>query len=384
MAMVLEFVVTLLLSVLAVMAGVRWGRLLVRRGATANNFFTGKNIESIAFLGLYILLLLLALYLPQLQILPLEWRVSGMRVTWSIMRILLVGFCGAAFWVSYQTDRRQMIAVVLLGVIGWGGFTSAEAYFLAPIYPSLRDHLMPNGVYRQTSNSSCAPAAMATILRQWDLDIPESRVAQLAGTSRLGTSMPQLIMAARSLGLDAVELSPTWEQMRQMNRPGVLATWLYSRSGRDPHAVGLVAMTADTVTIADPAFGKLYELNRASFDRIWRKEYVPIFRPEDLQLTRSEAANYLRRLGYLQPTATSGVSQALQSFQREMGLSVTGRLDPQTILLLTGSFLSDVPTLSQPLSAKTTASSLNGSPGVEPRRVKVAYRQMPPDRLLAQ
>lgn len=355
MPMVFELILTLLLGVLAIMAGVRWGRLLIRRGATANNFFTGKNIESIAFLGLYILLLLLALYLPQLQVLPLEWRVSGMRVTWSIMRVLLIGFCGAAFWVSYKTDRRQIIAVILLGMVGLGGFTTAEAYFLSPIYPHLRDHLMPNGVYRQTSNSSCAPAALATILRRWNLEAPESKVAQLAGTSRLGTSMPQLIVAAQALGMDGVELSPTWEQMRQMNRPGVLATWLYSRSGRDPHAVGLVAMSAETVTIADPAFGKLYELSRSNFDRIWRKEYVPIFRPEELQLTLSEAATYLRRLGYLDINSNTDIPLALRRFQKGQGLSATGRLDPATTLLLTGRFLSDVPTLTEPLSAVTPA-----------------------------
>jgi predicted double-glycine peptidase len=346
--MLLEFAMTLLFGVLAVIWGMRWGRLLLRKGATANNFFTGRNLESLAFLGVYIGLLLLALHLPQWPLLPLDWRVSGMRITWTMMRVLLLGFCGAAFVVSAQTARRQIMAVVLLGLLGLGAFTAAEVHFLAPIYASLENNLRPNGVFRQTADSSCAPAAMATVLRRWGLNATESSVAQFAGTSRLGTSMPQLIVAARAFGLDGIELSPTWEQMHQINRPGILATWLFSKTGKAPHAVGLLSMTAETITIADPAFGKLYELDQTRFDRIWRKEYLPIFRPEEVTLDPAKAARHLSRLGYLnQPTGivAETLTQAVQRFQVAMGLAATGELDTETVLLLTGPFLQQEPTL---------------------------------------
>ena len=39
--------------------------------------------------------------------------------------------------------------------------------------------------------------------------------------------MPQIIVAARALGVNAIELAPTWEQIQQINRPGVLAVWLF-------------------------------------------------------------------------------------------------------------------------------------------------------------
>ncbi len=343
----LELTVTLLLGVLAIRLGMRWGTLLLKRGATANNLFTGKNIESLAFLGSYFLLLLLALNLPQMQGLPLEWRASGMQITWTIMRLLLLGFCGMAFVVSWQTARLQVVGVLLLGLLGLAGFTVSERYFLAPIYASLEDNLLPNGLFQQTSNSSCAPAALANVLQLWDLDATESSIAQLAGTSRLGTSMPQLITAARALGMDGLELSPSWEQMHQINRPGVLASWLYSERGRDHHAISLVAMNSETVTVADSALGKFYRLMPAQFERIWRREYVPIFRPSELQLSPAQTADYLHRLGYLpQPSATEAeLKQALIQFQAAMKVEATGSLDAETALLLTGPFLTDVPTL---------------------------------------
>lgn len=353
--MVLGLLMTFLFGILSLSWGMRWGHRLVRNGATANNLFAGKNLESIAFIGLYFGLLVLALYLPQWQILPLEWRVSGMRITWTIMRVMLLGFCGVAVVVSWKTARIQIVAVVLLGFLGIGCFTAAESYFLTPIYPTLKDHLLPNGIFKQTSNSSCAPAALATILRRWHVNATESSVARSAGTSRLGTSMPQLIVAAQSYGLDGIELSPTWKQMRQINRPGVLATWLYSEDGRDPHAVSLLEMTEESVTIADPAFGKLYQLDSVQFEKIWRHQYVPIFRPTETTLTPNQAADYLHRLGYLtefiKPSEITSSEEklvvAVNRFQAAVGISTTGKLDPQTVLLLSGPFLTNVPTLEE-------------------------------------
>ncbi|MBF2083470.1 MAG: peptidoglycan-binding protein [Thermoleptolyngbya sp. C42_A2020_037] len=354
---------TILLGGLAFWWGIRFGRLLLRKGATANDLFKGKTSVSLAFLGIYIALLLLALYVPQWQWLPLAWRVSGMQVSWAAMRIILLGICGVAFVVSWHTRRLQVIAVVLIGLIGLGSFTAAEAYLLAPIYSTLDDNLRPNGVFQQTATSSCAPAAMATVLRRWGLDETESSVAKLAGTSRLGTSMPQLITAAHQLQMDGLEITgATWEQMQRINRPGVLASWLFNPSGRrSPHAIALLSLSDDTATIADPAWGRIYRLNRQQFQRIWRREYVPFFRPEEVVLSAAQVRDYLTRLGYLNPssaiandiidhatnhaTNNATINTALRRFQQSVGLSVTGTLDAKTALMLSGPFLTEGPSL---------------------------------------
>ncbi len=342
--MLLEIFATLLLGGLAFRWGMRLGKLLLRRGATANDLFKGRTSLSLLFLGLYIALLLLALNVPQMQFLPIEWRVYGMRITWTIMRVVLLGFCGLAYIVSWQTARVQVIAVALIGILGVTGFSTAEVYFLAPIHTWLHNNLQPNGVFKQTSTSSCAPAALATVLLHWQVKATESSVARLAGTSRLGTSMPQLIVAAHELGMDGLELSPTWEQMRRINRPGVLGVWLMSGGRKLPHAVALLKMDGELVVIGDPASGKIYMLNQAQFAKIWRQQYVPIFRASDRNLTAQQAADYLQRLGYLSQPSRD-LSRALRRFQTAVGIATTGNLDPQTVLLLTGSFLQGVPTL---------------------------------------
>lgn len=366
--MLLETIATILFGSLLFFLGMRLGQVLVRQGSTANDLFKGRPLLSLAFLGCYFGLLLLALNVPQMQILPLTWRVYGMQVTWTVMRVLLLGACGVAFTVSWYTSRIQVLAVVLIGLLGVGGFSSVEAYFLAPIHATLEDNLLPNGVFKQTSNSSCAPAALATTLRRWGLDATESEVARLAGTSRLGTSMPQLIVAAHAMGMDGMELSPTWAQMQQINRIGVLGVWLFNGARKLPHAVALLSLNDDVATIADPARGRIFHLGHAEFDLVWRHQYVPIFRPADTFLTNAQAADYLYRLGYL--TQPSGnLHRAVQQFQRVMGVKADGRLNPQTVLLLSGPFLTEVPTLdgnsSQDSESSTTRANVSSSKSFE-------------------
>ena len=337
----MEIIVTVVLGSVLLVLGMRFGRVLVRSGVTANDLFKGTNAIALLFLGFYIGLLLLALNLPQIPALPIEWRVHGMQVTWTLLRVMLMGICGIGLTISWQTARSQVIAVILIGCLGLAGFTGAQSYFLAPIYADLIDNLQPNGVFRQTSNSSCAPAALATVLRRWGMDATELSVAREAGTSRLGTSMPQLIVAARALGVNAIELRPSWEQIQQINRPGVLAVWLFDGPRKLPHAVALLGMNDSVAAIGDPARGRIFYLDRATFALIWREEYVPIFRSADIWLSDKQAIDYLSKLGY-----NSGNLRAdIEAFQKHKNLKISGKLDRMTELMLSGPFLEGVPRL---------------------------------------
>lgn len=337
----MEIVVTLLLGSVLFVWGMRTGKALVRSGVTANDLFKGRNSIALLFLGLYFGLLLLALNLPQMPVLPIEWRFHGMRVTWTLLRVMLMGVCGIGFTVSWLTARSQVIAVILIGLLGLGGFTGAEAYFMAPIYADLIDNLQPNGIFRQTSDSSCAPAALATVLRKWGIEATESSVARLAGTSRLGTSMPQLIVAARALGVSAIELSPSWEQMQQINRPGVLSISLATGAIKRPHAVALLGINDSVAMIGDPARGKIFSFDRATLARFWLNEYVPIFRSTDILLSDNQAVDYLTKLGY----NSGNLAADIERFQTDKKLKISGQLDRMTELMLSGNFLEGVPRL---------------------------------------
>ncbi|NDJ19698.1 cysteine peptidase family C39 domain-containing protein [Myxacorys almedinensis] len=349
--MILEAIATVVLGGLCFWGGIKAGRFWSDcanlgngdRAIPSENVFQGKNAVSLLFLGLYILLIVVMLNIPQSKIFPQNWRIYGLQTSWTLIRISFLGFCGVAYAITQRSARPQIWSVVLLSVLGIGGFSAAESYILAPIYGDLIDNLQPNGVFKQTSMTSCAPSALATVLRRWNIqDATEVSVAKYAKTSRLGTTMPQIIDAARTFGLDGIELSPTWEQMQTINRPGVLAVWLIDGTRKLPHAVALLGMDKTRAAIADPSSGKIFLFTRSEFAEVWRQQYVPIYRPPEVLLLReSQAMDYLKQLGY----NSSNLKAMLKEFQRSHNITATGTLDTQTTLLLTGAFLNDAPTL---------------------------------------
>mgnify|MGYP006271477243 CR=1 FL=1 len=342
--MLIEMLITIILGVWLFLLGQRLGRIMLRKGITANDIFKGKTYLLIAFLVGYLGLLCLASLVPEMQTLPVEWRFYSLQVTWTIMRLLLLFIGGIAFTISRHTSPMQAIAVVLICSLGLGGFTATESYFVAPIYASLQDNLQPNGVFKQSSASSCGPSALATVLRIWGINATESSVARLAGTSRLGTSMAQLLIADRAFGMDGIELKPTWEQMQLINRPGVLGVWFRDGVNVIPHAVALLGFNGNKVIIGEPTIGIIKQIDRQQFEKDWQKKYLPIFRPQDISITPSQAFSYLQKLGY-KIKDKSELDSAIKRFQKNLLLPITGKLDTETVLVLNGSFLQGVPTL---------------------------------------
>lgn len=108
-----------------------------------------------------------------------------------------------------------------------------------------------------------------------------------------------------------------------------------------------MGLNANTAIIGEPTRGKIYYVDRKQFEKNWRGQYLPIFRNKDISITPSQAVSYFERSG-LKIQSQADLEPAIQGFQKKLGLKVTGKLDRQTVLLLSGSFLEGVPTLITP------------------------------------
>ena len=340
--MPIEHALSITLGSLCFYLGLKTGRILLRKGATANDLFRGREWMAIGVVGSYLVLLLIAIYLPQLKNFPLQWRVYGLQGSWILIRSLFLGAIGCAVMVAWRTARVQLGMIGVVGLLGLFCFSTVESHFLSPIYGELNNNLQLNRIFKQTSSSSCAPAALATLLQRWGItQATEAEVARAAGTSRMGTTMPQVIRAAQEFGFMGLEMKPTWEQMVMVNRPGLLSVWQVSEGGRKlPHAIALLGLDQKNAVIADPATGKYGLLSRSEFQAISREEYVPIFRSSELAFTKQQAIEYLNQLQY-----SGEFDGIVKAFQGDVGLKQTGNLDPQTSLMLMGRFLRAVPTL---------------------------------------
>lgn len=364
-----SILVDILISLSGLLIGLGWGMRFfgqIRKGKMR----AGPSLF-LVLVGFYVCLIVILLHAPHVRTFPLLWRMHGLNATWLIMRTLLLGACGVAIALSWRSARHQVVTIALVGAVGAGGFWGLEHYLMAPIYPSLNPLPSVRSVVQQTSESSCAPAALATVLKQWQIQTSEAEVAKLAQTSRMGTSMPHLIFAVQQLGLEGVDLKPSWETMRRINRPGILSIWVKDGDRRLPHAVALLSMNDESAIIADPASGEAFRLSRKELEKIWRHEYVPIFQAMDMALSKGQALNYLIQSNMMDaPAHQSHLAQhnrpalrnLLHHFQEINRLRPSGQLDPSTVLALRGPFLEHGPTLANSMTHPMTMSDYHHLP----------------------
>jgi len=136
-----------------------------------------------------------------------------------------------------------------------------------------REVVWPAGVFaRQERPENCGPAALAAVCRHYGLAAEEGQLAQLAGTTRRGTSMLGLKRAAEARGLvaEARQVSPA--ELRALPRPSIL----FFHQG---HFAVLTGVQGRHYYVADPSLGQRV-WTEATLRRRWRGE-VLLVGPEE-------------------------------------------------------------------------------------------------------
>src|SRR3954452_4925002 len=171
----------------------------------------------------------------------------------------------------------------------------------APVFPHLslplRDRWSRGGVCRQTSSSTCSPAAAATLLRACGINTSEREMAGLCLTSDAGTAMQGVYRGLRlkTAGTDwrVRPITCSADELRRLPGPVLLTVGLPAGAGGyvDPHftqafgwtpglrhTVVLFGFTRDgAADVGDPSVGR----ERWSFD-----DLRTLFRGQGLALAR--------------------------------------------------------------------------------------------------
>jgi ATP-binding cassette subfamily B protein len=118
---------------------------------------------------------------------------------------------------------------------------------------------------RQTDQSDCGAAALATIALHYRRPIGIQQLRDLAGTDRIGTNLLGLLHAAERLGFSAKGVKGPYDALPQVPLPAIAHVKTEEGLG---HFVVLYQVTKDTVVVADPARG-LETLSREAFCQCW-------------------------------------------------------------------------------------------------------------------
>jgi len=150
---------------------------------------------------------------------------------------------------------------------------------------------------RQYDQLDCGPAALLSVLRFYRGDTSLVHARQLCSTDLQGTTMLDLLRAARALGFKAAGARGSYEELIRERMPCIAHVHLAEGLS---HYLVLYKAKAGRLFIGDPGRGR-YWLRREEFEKIWRERAVLLLEPEPTaELLRRDSGSWLRWIwGYL-------------------------------------------------------------------------------------
>lgn len=111
----------------------------------------------------------------------------------------------------------------------------------------------------QMENTECGAASLSIVLQHYGRYVPLTQLRELCGVSRDGSDAANLILAARSLGLDAKGFKKSIAALEKVKPPAILF-WEFN------HFLVFEGFRGDRVALNDPALGPR-TVSREEFDR---------------------------------------------------------------------------------------------------------------------
>ena len=162
------------------------------------------------------------------------------------------------------TLPAQYACNLLLGSEGHGGLPPQQCIWIN--VRVMRDCMFAHyACVRQTDQSDCGAAALATVALHYRRPIALQRLRDLAGTDRSGSNLLGLLYAAEALGFSARAVKGQYEALPQVPLPAI--AHVKTDEGL-AHFVVLHRVTKTRVVVADPAHG-IQHLTPETFCQRW-------------------------------------------------------------------------------------------------------------------
>jgi ATP-binding cassette, subfamily C, bacteriocin exporter len=119
---------------------------------------------------------------------------------------------------------------------------------------------------RQRDITDCGAAALASISAYHRLNVPVSRIRQLASTDRKGTNILGLIEAASKLGFEAKGVRGEFSSLLMIPTPAIAHVIIKDTLH---HYVVIYRATSKFIEVMDPADGQLHKYSHDEFKKLW-------------------------------------------------------------------------------------------------------------------
>jgi len=145
-------------------------------------------------------------------------------------------------------------------------------------------------VVRQYDQIDCGPAALLSVLKYYGGNSSVVHIRELSNTTVDGSTMLDIVAAAKSLGFDAYGASGEYDDLKSERMPCIAHVVIDNQL----HFVVIYAINSAGVLLGDPARG-LSRRTRQEFLSIWKSKAVILLHPTG-ELTNHSAPSWLRWL----------------------------------------------------------------------------------------
>ena len=227
----------------------------------------GDRAADIAALsGVLILFSQLALFFyPEIEIFIFNFADYAYFRWWGMAGAALLG--GAAF---KKIRGRDRIAVWIFEII----IVCACSYLIWQSFFGVSDDFVElgfeEGVCRQSTDYTCAPASCVTLLNMLGIKTTEREMTRLCATQRLGSAHVNIYRGLRiMLEKNGYEVSLTRETPETLSALSVPFLTNVYLQGRVLHAVTVVRVSGAVVDIAETIRGTFMNISVADFLKCW-------------------------------------------------------------------------------------------------------------------
>lgn len=179
-------------------------------------------------------------------------------------------------------------------------------------------------IVMQSTNYTCGPAALATVLSNMGINTTEKELADLAGTDESGTTMYGLAKAAKEKGLNAVGMNLAVDDLQANDI-------VFLNINGDPHYSVVIAVTENSVILADPSLGNV-EFSKEDFEKYYSGNALVITDPNENLINSTLNTNENSINSTLDTNDTSINTKTYKTLNNEEMQGIKGKIAPLIII----------------------------------------------------
>ena len=148
---------------------------------------------------------------------------------------------------------------------------------------------------KQRDITDCGAACLSSVAGHYDLNIPVSRIRQIAGTDKKGTNALGMVEAAGKLGFSAKGVRGDMSAIPEIPTPTIAHVIIKELL----HHYVVIFKTSDReVKVMDPAYGKMETYSSEEFEKIWSGVLILLSPNENFE-RRNEKVSINSRFWFL-------------------------------------------------------------------------------------